>query len=103
MGSRLCKGREVEGSQECVCAEKNKPERVAGGRVPVYKRACLLCSGREEGRAMRVAKLPPRGASCSVYKRQVRSLRDLSCYKLLSTEGACSSYSQEGKSQSRQP
>lgn len=62
MGSRLCKGREVEGSQECVCAENNNPERVAGGRVPVYKRACLRGGEREGGKAMRVAKLPPRGA-----------------------------------------
>lgn len=62
MGSRLCKGREAEGSQECVCAENNNPERVTRGRVRLYKRACLRCGGREEGREMRVAKLPPRGA-----------------------------------------
>lgn len=40
---------------------QNNPERVTGGRVRAYKRACLSC-GREEGRDTRAAKLPPRGA-----------------------------------------
>lgn len=59
MGSRLCKGREVEGSQEHVCAENNMQEGVC---LYTSLLACPVVGGRKGGRAMRVAKLPPRGA-----------------------------------------